>query len=64
MGGLPFYPELNLAVSVADYGCFDIVIDNDGFVLLACEYEHPASPSVVSEYYARRIEVRVRKLLN
>ena len=52
-----FNPELNLSVFVADNGYFDIVTNDDGFVLLACEYEHPASPSVVQEHYARRIGV-------
>jgi hypothetical protein len=37
-----FNPELNLAVSIADYRYLDIVVDDNGFVLISGEYEHPA----------------------
>ena len=46
-------------MSIADNGYFDIAIDDDGFVLTSGEYEHPASPSVVQEHLARKVEVRV-----
>lgn len=39
-----FDSELYLAVSVAEYSDFDIVIDDDGLVLTSGEYEHHASP--------------------
>ena len=44
---------------VTEYGDFDIVVNDNGFVLIPCEYEHHASPSVVHEHYARKVEVRV-----
>jgi hypothetical protein len=43
-----FNPELYLAVVVAEHGDADIVINDNGLVLIPCEYEHPDSPSVVS----------------
>jgi hypothetical protein len=42
-----FNPELYLAVIVAEHGDADIVINDNGLVLIPCEYEHPDSPSVV-----------------
>ena len=35
-----FYPELYLAVVVAEYSYFDIVIGDNRFVLIPGEYEH------------------------
>ena len=35
-----FNPELYLAVVVAEYCDSDIVIDDNGFVLISGEYEH------------------------
>jgi hypothetical protein len=35
-----FNPELYSPVVVAEYGYFDIVIDDNGFVLTSGEYEH------------------------
>ncbi len=37
-----FNPELNLAVPVAEYDYFDIVADDDGFVLLAAHMRSTA----------------------
>jgi hypothetical protein len=35
-----FNPQLHLAVIVAEHGYLDIVVDDDGFVLIPGEYEH------------------------
>ena len=47
---------------VAGYGYFDIAIDNDGFALLACEYEHHASPSVAQAQYANGCRGGIRQV--
>ncbi len=52
-------PKSYLPLRIIENGYLDIVIDNDEFILISCKYEHPASPSVVPDHYAREISIKL-----